>query len=636
MLENQPGWRLAALLCFALGACVSPESERYSEVTGKSAPQPGRDHHSFANPDALRVTHLLLDLDVDFEQSVLSGYAELEIEHVDRDARKLILDTRALNIERVESRGAGGAWREAGFELGEEVEHLGRPLVIEVPADAATVRVHYRTSPSASGLQWLTPAQTAGGRHPFLFTQSQAIHARSWIPLQDTPQVRMTYVATVRTPPELLAVMSASNQIGTPRDGEYRFEMPQPIPSYLIALGVGDLAFEPMGERTGVYAERPVVEAAAAEFADTGRMLEITEKLFGPYRWGRYDLLILPPSFPFGGMENPRLSFITPTVIAGDKSLVALIAHELAHSWSGNLVTNATWRDLWLNEGFTVYVESRIMEAVYGMHRKRMEDALGYQSLLEDFEELEDRDEVLAVDLRGRDPDDVFTDVPYEKGRLLLVYLEQHFGRETFDRFLRGYFDDFAFRSITTGQFLAYLDEHLLEPHAGIVSMAKVKKWVFEPGLPRDAVLPHSDAFVNIDAVRSRWLGGKIAAQDIDTSQWTVHEWLHFLNNLPDELDHELLVALDEAFALTDSSNAEIASSWLEIAIRNGYEQVYDRIEEFLVGIGRRKLIEPLYKTLVKTDEGRETALRIYAKAKSGYHPLMITTAEKILYPTKP
>lgn len=605
-------------------------------MSGRNGPAgdgsvPGRDYHSFANPGQLSVEHLRLDLDVDFERRMLYGYAELRIEHVDPQARELVLDTRALEIERVEVREADRGWRNTHFVLGDEVQYLGRPLSIEVPAAADTVRVQYRTSPEASGLQWLTPAQTAAGRHPFLFTQSQAIHARSWIPIQDTPQVRLTYAATVRTPAGLVAVMSAANKTDAPRNGEYHFEMPQPIPAYLIALAVGDLVFEPMGDRTGVYAEPPVIEAAAAEFSETSRMLEVTEALFGPYRWGRYDLLILPPSFPFGGMENPRVSFITPTVIAGDKSLVSLIAHELAHSWSGNLVTNATWRDFWLNEGFTVYVESRIMEAVYGLRRKRMEDTLGLRSLREDFEELDDQDERLAVDLRGRDPDDNFTDVPYEKGRLLLVFLEHRFGRQTFDSFLRRYFDDFAFRSITTEQYLQYLEKRLLEPNPGVVSRAEVEAWIYEPGLPATAVLPHSEAFAAIDEIHQRWLAGDIAAGDIDASQWTVHEYLHFLESLPDELEHEQLAAIDEAFGLTDSGNSEIASSWLEIAIRNEYAPAYARLEQFLIEIGRRKLIEPLYKALVTTRAGHELARRIYARAKPGYHPLMIATAEKIL-----
>lgn len=375
----------------------------------------GVDYHSFANPDEVRVTHLNLDLTADFDAKQLIGEVTLDVKRAAPENNTLVLDTRALEIKSVTVQG-----KSVPFEMGDDDADLGTPLSITLPAGADSVTVAYSTSPKASGVQWLTPAQTAGKKAPFLFTQAQAVHARSFIPLQDSPQVRVTYEAKINTPKNLLAVMSASNDPNTERDGEYEFTMPQPIPSYLIALAIGDLEFKAMGERTGVYAEPALLESAAKEFEDTEAMLEVTEKTYGPYQWERYDLLILPPSFPFGGMENPRLSFITPTVIAGDKSLVSLIAHELAHSWSGNTVSNATLRDLWLNEGFTTYLTYRIMEMIYGHDRFKKEAVLGYQDLQNDIASLDDNDEILAIDLRGRNPDDVFSNIPYEKGALFL------------------------------------------------------------------------------------------------------------------------------------------------------------------------------------------------------------------------
>ena len=366
-----------------------------------------KDYHSYGNPDEVKVNHLILDLNVDFEKKVLKGSVELQFKRIQPEAKNLILDTRDLTITQVTANG-----KTLDYQLAAADPVLGSALTITLPEQTDSVTVEYHTSPEASGLQWLTPAQTAGKQQPFLFTQAQAIHARSFIPLQDSPQVRVTYEATLHTPPQLLAVMSAANDPNTPRDGEYHFNMPQAIPSYLIAIAVGDLHFKAMGERTGVYAESSILDAAAAEFADTESMLIATENAFGPYSWDRYDLLILPPSFPFGGMENPRLSFITPTVIAGDKSLVSLIAHELAHSWSGNTVTNATWRDLWLNEGFTTYLTYRIMEMVYGEKRFAMEAVLGRQDLQADIDTLPADDEILAIGLRGRDPDAVFSKIP--------------------------------------------------------------------------------------------------------------------------------------------------------------------------------------------------------------------------------
>ena len=610
-----------------LSACTAekaPETNTASaDDSSVSAIKSGVDYHSYSNPDEVSITHLDLDLTADFSEKRLSGSASLSIERKTPEASKLILDTRELTINSVTVEG-----NDVPFELASADPNLGSALTISLPENGEVVTSNYHTSPDASGVQWLTPAQTAGKEHPFLFTQAQAIHARSFIPLQDSPNVRVTYNAIIRTPEQLLAVMSAANDPDTPRDGVYEFTMPQPIPSYLIALAIGDLAFQPMGERTGVYAEPALLESAAAEFADTEAMLEVTEAKFGEYSWDRYDLLILPPSFPFGGMENPRLSFITPTVIAGDKSLVALIAHELAHSWSGNTVTNATWRDLWLNEGFTTYLTYRIMEMIFGEDRYKMEAVLGYQDLMADIDALPEKDQILAIDLRGRDADDVFSNIPYEKGALFLREIEHKIGREQFDQFLLQYFEAFAFESITTDQFIAYLETTLLKQHADKLSKDRIEAWIFEPGIPDGAPVPESDAFDKVDSVRTAWLDGELKAKSIDTSSWTVHEWLYFLNNLPEKLSDEQLAALDEAFNLTQSSNNEIAHSWLLISVKNWYEPAFERLHNYLVSIGRNKLVKPLYRELSKTPEGKAMAQKAFAEAKDGYHPLTVKANE--------
>jgi leukotriene A-4 hydrolase/aminopeptidase len=588
-----------------------------------NAIQVGKDYHSFSNPESIKVTHLNLDLTVDFDKSVLVGTAELDFQKVDSNATQLILDTRDLKINSVTAMG-----KALNFDVASGDSFLGAALTIDVPADVDSVLISYQTSPKASGVQWLTPQQTAGKKHPFLFTQAQAIHARSFIPLQDSPQVRMTYTATIRTPKELLAVMSASNDPDTERDGVYEFSMPQPIPSYLIALAVGDLHFKSMGERTGVYSEKGISDAAADEFSDTESMLIATEKAFGPYSWDRYDLLILPPSFPFGGMENPRLSFITPTVIAGDKSLVSLIAHELAHSWSGNTVTNATWRDLWLNEGFTTYLTYRIMQMVYGDERFEMEAVLGRQDLQSDIDALPANDQIMAIDLRGRDPDDVFSNIPYEKGALFLRELEHKVGRENFDTFLLGYFEKFAFKSITTDQFVSYLEQTLLNEHSDKLSKQRIQQWIFQPGIPDDAPVPESDAFSVVDEARDAWLVGQIQADEIDSEKWVVHQWLYFLNNMPEKLSQKQLADLDKTFALTNSKNNEIAHSWLLISVNNWYQPAFKRLHDYLTSIGRNKLVKPLYKALSQTPEGKVMAQKAFSEAKAGYHPLTIKANE--------
>jgi aminopeptidase N len=606
---------------------------------GATMIDPTRDYHTYANTDEFRVEHADLALDVDFAQRRIAGRADLRLARVKPAAQRLVLDTNRLEI--------AGAWLVDGeslvpleFQLGPRDAVLGSPLAITLPASAngrspLVVRIAYRTDPAAQGLQWLEPAQTAGKQRPFLFSQSQSIYARTWIPLQDTPQVRFTYTARVRTPPDLRAVMGASNDPDAPLDGDYAFEMPQPIPSYLMAIAVGDLAFRATGPRTGVYAEPPVVGAAAKEFEDTEQMVQAGERLFGPYRWGRYDLLILPPSFPFGGMENPRLTFATPTVIAGDKSLVSLVAHELAHSWSGNLVTNASWRDFWLNEGFTVFLESKIQGELYGADRRAQEDALGAQLLQRAIDELDARDEILAVDLRDRDPEEGFTDIPYEKGRWFLAWLESRFGEAKFMAWLRGYFDHFAFRSINTETLLTYLQTTLVDPNPGVVSMADVREWVYEPGIPKTAVFRSSDAFVRVDAERAKFLGGAPAAS-LATAGWSTQQWQHFLDNLPAQLARAQLDDLDAAFGFTRSGNAEIEFSWFRNAIRNDWRPAFPRLEAYLVTIGRQKLVKPLYQDLMKTPAHAEFARRVYARARPGYHPIAQSAVDAIVAPPAP
>jgi leukotriene A-4 hydrolase/aminopeptidase len=593
-----------------------------------------KDASTLANVDAFVAKHLVLDLTADFTAKTLSGTAELRFDRRDPGATEVVLDTRDLKIDRVEAATGSGSWMATTFTLDAATPAFGSALHIAMPAGADRVRITYATSPSARGLQWLAPSQTAGKKHPFLFSQAQAIQARSFIPLQDTPGVRLTYDATIHTPPDLVAVMAAEMEPSKEK-GVFTFKMPQPIPSYLIAIAIGDLVFKPMSQRAGVWAEPSMVDAAAHEFDDTEKMMAATEKLYGPYRWGRYDILVLPPSFPFGGMENPRLTFATPTVIAGDKSLVSLVAHELAHSWSGNLVTNATWHDFWLNEGFTTYLERRVVEVLYGEHVADMQAMIGVSDLNESRKTLEvPGDRTLLPDLTGRDPDDAFSNVPYEQGRLFLVFLESKFGRDAFDAFLRTWFDAHAFQSATTDQFLAFLKANLLDTKPGAVTDAQIQEWLHSETIPAFAVLPMSDAFAKVEQARDAWLkGGSMDALAKTASAWSTQEWIHFVDSLPRKMEASRLAALDRRFKLTQSTNSEIAHVWYRLAIANRYTAAYPAMERYMINIGRRKLIVPLYRDLAGYPDGLQLANKIFAEARDGYHPLAQTTVADILKP---
>jgi len=629
----------AALTLAACTVSEAPEDQAARRTAPVLTGEDARDGRSFARPEVARVTHVALDLDADFAARRMAGTATLDIEAA-AGAGEIVLDSKGLEIEAVTDT-AGAPLQHA---LGAGDEARGRPLTVRLPAAsgpdqaARRIRIRYRSAPQAAALQWLTPAQTMGKRHPYLFSQGQAILNRTWIPTQDSPGIRQTWEARITAPAPLKVVMSGERL--TP-EGEaaqagpngarraYRFRMTNPVAPYLIAIAAGDIAFRELGPRTGVWTEPAMLDRAAAELADTEAMVTAAERLYGPYRWGRYDVIVLPPSFPYGGMENPTLTFLTPTFIAGDKSLVGLVAHELAHSWSGNLVTNATWSDSWLNEGFTSYFENRIMEAMYGEARARQEAALSWAEMEGALAEL--GREAPATRLHGSDdPDAGASGIVYDKGAIFLRTLERIVGRARWDAYLTSYFDRHAFKPMTSARFLADLRANLIRGDADLERRLMLDQWVYQPGLPANAARPDPAAFAAVDAALRA--ANEAGTAGIPYARWTTAERLRFLNGLPRTMSGERLAALDAAFGLTGSGNAEVLFAWLQLALANRYEPAVPAAERFLAEQGRRKFVLPLFETLQAEGEwGRPIARRIYARTRPSYHSVTSTSVDRAL-----
>ena len=605
---------------------LKPNKRATGRLTNSPTLDLNQDYHSFANTEQVQVTHVSLDLVVDFDVQCLSGYATLSLKYLQHNVTELWLDSRDLTVLSVTT--VNG--EPLDYVFSDVSSILGQKLCINLlKLDCEKVCIHYQTSPAAQGLQWLMPEQTAGKHLPYLFSQSQPINARSWIPLQDTPKARITFDAKVQVPKGLRAVMSAMNAPETPLDGVFYFEMELPIPTHLMALAVGDIAFKTVGLRCGVYTEPSMLSAAAAEFEDTEYMLEVAESLLGPYAWDRYDMLILPPSFPFGGMENPRLAFLTPTLIAGDKSLVSTVAHELAHSWTGNLVSNATWRDLWLNEGFTTYFTNRIVEAVYGKEQAELEWVLEFGRLKEEVVSLPKDKQTLPANVQLDDPNLAFNRFTYDKASMFVHDLERRLGRVEFDKFLFNYVKHFAFQAITTEVFVEYAQQTLVQLHPDKITETELLTWVYGVGLPKDYCAPTSSSLDKVDDALAHFLQGT-AATHLIVKGWRVHHWQYFMTQLPEVISQVQLMDLDDTFHFTQSTNTEIACDWFRVAIRNHYDPVLPALSAFLTHIGRGKFVRPLYAELQIAGYHKELA-DIYAKARATYHPSIQVQLDKAL-----
>lgn len=622
---------LAAISALIVTGCTAedvPSQERV--IAPVLTSEQAVDEFTYAKPLEARVTHVALDLDLDFEGARVEGTATLDVQ-IAEDAGEIVLDSDGLIIGGI----ADGNGNALEYTIGESDPDKGEPITVQLGEmtgpELQQIVISYASGPEAEALQWLSPEQTAGGEHPFVFSQGQAILNRSWIPTQDSPGIRQTWEARITVPDPLTVVMSGISR-GDPEELEtaegesarraFEFVMDNSVPPYLIAIAAGKLEFAELGPRSGVWAEPEQIAAAAAELSDTEAMIDAAEGLYGSYRWGRYDMIVLPPAFPYGGMENPVMTFLTPTFIAGDRSNTGLIAHELAHSWSGNLVTYASWRDGWLNEGVTSYLTARISEEVFGETRVMQERALEYAGVLEALESLGEDDPRTAL----RTPDELnpleySSAIVYDKGALFLHTLESIIGRERFDTFMRGWFDRHAFQPATSEMFLADLREYVVQDDAELEQALMLDEWVYGTGLPENAAQPDPQAFAEVDGAVIAYAADATLPTVETWAGWSAFEQRRFLEELPDQMSDRELAALNESLGLSETGNNEVLFLWLEAALRNQYDPAVAQAETFLARIGRNKFVEPLFEALWGTGAwGQPIATRIYAETRSSYH----------------
>jgi leukotriene-A4 hydrolase len=581
------------------------------------------DPHSFADPAQGKITHIDFDIDVDFSQRVLAVEAIYHLDHPVNGS--LFLDTRDLTIERIHTDGQDLVW-----EIDAHDPISGDRLHLKDVKSLSQFTIRLLTSPAASALQWLTPAQTAGKKHPFLYSQCQSIHARSIFPCQDSPSLRFTFQARLQVPSPLVAVMGAATT-GTQRKGKhnaYTFRMDQPIPAYLFALAAGDIAFREIGPRTGIYAEPEVVQSAAWEFAENERKLSEGEKLFGPYLWDRYDVIIMPPSFPYGGMENPRLTFLSPLYILGDRTWTNVISHELAHAWTGNLVTNASWEHFWLNEGCTTYAEMRISEALDGFEAMQLDAAIYAQLLLEDMQlfGMDSNLTCLKTSLAGIDPDDVFSRIPYYKGYFFMRRLEEAVGRQRFDKFIRKYIEAYKFQTIATDEFIAFLRQELPEAFERV----DVQSWVFEPGILDGALDVESRLYDLAISVSHAYKQGKLPQKD-EIEGWISGQVYAFLLDLPESIPTEDCAYLDELFEFKSRWNSALQAVFLALSIRSGYREILARVERFVETIGRGIYLSRIFRAMIAEEWTRPLARPLFMRVRERHHPVTVAKIDGIL-----
>lgn len=595
------------------------------QSTEEQATYYSHDPHSFAKPNEAIVEHLDWQAEIDFDARLIYATASWRIRQ-QSGVREISFDTDSLDILKVWlDDDTAPVWSKAATK-----PHLGAALVVKITPQTQLVHIQYRTNAGAKALQWLEKDQTQGGKAPFLFTQGQAILTRSWLPCQDSPGIRFSFDARVEVPKGMMALMSAYNPREVEDNGMYRFSNNKPIPAYLFALAVGEIGFKPLNERSGVYAEPAMLEKAWWEFAELPGMIDAAEELFGPYPWDRYDVLVLPPVFPFGGMENPMLMFATPTIITGDRSLTNLVAHELSHSWSGNLVTNASWNDFWVNEGLTTFIERRIIERIKGRDYVEMITALGNQELMVTMQDFSAEEELtkLKLSIDDRNPDLALNSIPYQKGFALLHHIEEEVGEERMGKFVQQNFQAHAFSCMTTEDFVAYLRENLLTEEQ--MDRLKIMEWIYEPGLPDGFVPKRARKFETVDGEIEAFQKGAHPLS-LSSAGWSTFEWIYFFRSISRFAAVEHLEALDAAFEFTQSGNAELLTAWFQLGISLDYPPIYEAVEDFVSQVGRRKLLMPIYRSMLTHPHSAAFGKKLYETNRMYYHPVSRNSLDELM-----
>lgn len=593
---------------------------------------------TFSNPDEVITTHIHLDWKLDFESKTLSGSVKHSVRVVVGGTASADFDSSKLHITSAKIDGES-----VSVTVGDRHESLGSKVSVEIPSSLRSkdscfdITFEYSTDPEASAVQWLAKEATKGTQYPYVFTQCQAIHARSLLVCQDTPGVKSTYSANVSGPEWCTVLMSALADNTETRKGHSKWTQPVPMPSYLIALAGGNLASREISPRVRVWCEPEGVDAVAFEFSETEEFLSKAEDITCPYVWTRYDVLCLPPSFPYGGMENPCLTFATPTLIAGDKSLANVIAHEIAHSWTGNLVTNHTWEHFWLNEGWTVWLERKIMSRVKGDEYLKLSAQGGWKVLKDSISQMgaDDRFTMLVWPLGHEDPDEAFSSVPYEKGFNLLNYLEGIVGTPSFELFAKAYLQNFKFSTVTSGEFRDFFVEYFntSEYKSDILNL----DWdqiLHSPGMPVFTPDFSNSLSVSSKALAKRWIEFAISKTtpsgftSYDMEGWSTQQILIFLEDLSihsgenDSFTDAYLKSLDSMYSLTKCGNSEIKLRWQLICLQCDAEWIIPHVVEFITTQGRMKFVRPLYRALYECENGSSIALDTFEKFSAIYHPI--------------